>query len=1007
MHTYRTTLVWSFLLTVAGTGWSDDEERVFDEQIAPILARYCVDCHNPGDKKGGLDLTQRAAALQGGDSGVVLVPRNLGESVLWQRVSQGEMPPKRPLPDAEQVQLQRWIEQGATWGTDPLDPYRSSSERRAGYDWWSLQPVQRPPVPAARNVHTANSPVDSFVLARLEQAGLTVSPRVTPPALARRLAFDLTGLPPTLEDGVTDPELVDLPERTIDRLLGSPAYGERWARHWLDLAHFGESEGYEYDKLRPHAWRYRDWVIESLNRDLPYDEFARLQIAGDVLQPDEPSALVATGFLVGGAFDGLVPAGDVMRKIMRQDELEDLVASVGQTFLGMTVQCARCHDHKFDPIRQSEYYQLNSALAGVKRGDRDLPLGAAGRECARQIDEMQTRLQKIEQPAREAARKKKEAQAGNPGAGNNVREKSTLELRPIALWEFDNDLRDSVGSLHGTAYEGARLENGALVVDGKSAYVATEGLPRELAEKTLEAWVTLGNLEQQGGGIISLETVDGNLFDALVYGEREPRRWMAGSNGFARTQSFAGPEESELKEPLHFAITYAADGTISGYLQGKPYGSPYRSAPQRFAPMQTHVAFGIRHRPVGGNRMFAGAIHRAALYDRALSAAEIDASSKSVPWSIDDSELDAQLSVRQRQERHELQSRLQRLRDDQAQRNVGKTFAIAPQPAPVVHTLIRGNPLQLAEPVAPAGLKSLVGFDPAFGLANDAADAERRQKLAHWVTAPGNALFSRTIANRLWHYHFGLGLVPTPNDLGFQGGLPSHPELLDWLADDIQQERHPASRFSLKRMHRRLLTSFVYQQQSLPNEIGLRTDAGNRLLWRKSPVRLDAESVRDTVLAVADQLNSQGGGIGYQDFRPFLRGGTQFYEPLDPIGAPYQRRSIYRTWARGGHNQLLDTFDCPDPSTITPRRSVTNTPLQALSLLNNSFILRQADEFAARLARDEPRDVGRQLRWAFELACGRSPQSRELGEASAFVEQHGLSAFCRVLLNSNAFLYVD
>ena len=983
--------------------FADDETQVFDSRIAPLLARECLDCHNPTDKKGGLDLQTQEAAMRGGDSGAVLIPQRVEESLLWQRIAQGEMPPKRPLPVADRQWIKEWIGKGAIWGTSPIDTFRFSTEHRGGYDWWSFQPLRSSPPPASASLQNARSPIDAFLLQSLAQAGLDFSPRASWQALSRRLAFDFTGLPPDQEE-VGDLSSPDDLERLTDRLLASPAFGERWARHWLDLAHFGESEGFEYDRLRPNAWRYRDWVINAFNRDLPYDEFARLQIAGDVLHADNPDAIIATGFLVGGAFDGLTPAGDVMRKIMRQDEIEDLVATVSQTFLGLTVHCARCHDHKFDPIRQFEYYQLSSALAGVKRGERDLPPPAKAAQLADELAALIQRLKALEQPARDAVRKEKLQTKVRQVTPSN----EPPVAQPIATWEFDSDLSDSTGTLHCSAFGGARLENGALLLDGKSAYAATASLPKELAEKTLEAWVTVGDADQQGGGVFSVETTDGSLFDAIVYGEREPRRWMAGSNGFVRSESFRGPEFQWSQEPVQIVITYSHDGTITGYLQGQPYGSAYGTSLQRFDPSQSHVAFGIRHRPVGGNRMFAGAIHRAALYDRALSAIEVAATSRSAPWYVEETELSRQLTSEQRQERLDLQARIRAVGEQQVMTMTGgKAFAITPQTAPVVNNLIRGNPLQPADVVVPAGLKSLVGHDSDFGLPADAPDQERRRRLVQWLTAPTNPLFARTIVNRLWQYHFGQGLVATPNDLGFQGGVPSHPELLDWLAADLQGSIEQPRVYSLKKLHRRYVLSHAYQQQSRPRENALRVDAGNRLLWRKDPVRLDAESVRDAILVSADQLNRNVVGIGYQDFRPFLRGGTQFYEPLDPVGPEFQRRSIYRTWARGGHNQLLDTFDCPDPSTITPRRSITNTPLQALSLLNNSFVLRLADQFATRLIQEEPQHDGRRIQAAFALACGRPPQSRELEQAQEFVQQHGLPAFCRVLLNSNAFLYVE
>jgi hypothetical protein len=364
----------------------------FDRQIAPLLAGRCLDCHSGSEPKGGLDLSTFAGASKGGEAGPTVVGGKLSDSQLWERVAAGDMPPKKPLPEKERQLLKAWIEAGAKWGSDPIDPYRFSTSARAGYDWWSLQPV-RP---------TAMDHIDDFVRQKLQDNKLDSSQPADKRVLIRRLSFDLTGLPPTPAeiDSFLKDDSPQAYEKLVQRLLDSPHYGERWARHWLDVAHFGESDGFEFDKMRPNAWRYRDWVIDALNRDLPYNEFAKLQIAGDVLQPNDPQAVIATGFLVGGAFDSLLPAGDAMRQIMRQDELEDIVGLVGQTFLGLTVHCARCHDHKFDPIRASDYYSLAASLAGVRRGERSLP----AKDTPTELQERQQRLVKELKSLEEVAR---------------------------------------------------------------------------------------------------------------------------------------------------------------------------------------------------------------------------------------------------------------------------------------------------------------------------------------------------------------------------------------------------------------------------------------------------------------------------------------------------------------------------------------------------------------------------------------------------------------------------
>ncbi|MDB5311960.1 MAG: Planctomycete cytochrome, partial [Gemmataceae bacterium] len=380
----------------------------FDRQIAPLLAAHCLDCHRGPKPKGDLDLSRKAAVLGDGKTTGAVVAGKPGESTLWERVAAGEMPPKKPLPEAEKKLLKEWIEGGAKWGTDPLDPFRFTTATRAGFDWWALQPVKRPAVPETRAAKPdGRNEIDRFVLAKLGEKGLTPSPPADRRTLIRRVTFDLTGLPPSPEEVaafLTD-DSPDAYGKVVDRLLASKHYGERWARHWLDVVRYGETDGFERNAPRPNAWPYRDWVIRSLNADLPYDEFVRLQLAGDVLRPGDPDAVKATGFLVAGVHNTVL-GNDQMRAVARQDELEDLVGAVGQTFLGLTVNCARCHDHKFDPIAQTDYYRLAAALSGVGHGERTLQDAAVRADVARLTAELEAgakELGAIEEPARRAA----------------------------------------------------------------------------------------------------------------------------------------------------------------------------------------------------------------------------------------------------------------------------------------------------------------------------------------------------------------------------------------------------------------------------------------------------------------------------------------------------------------------------------------------------------------------------------------------------------------------------
>lgn len=1005
--TRHSSRVWSFAaVAVVATALvvevrAADAPPDFDREVAPLLVRRCFDCHSTTDTKGGLNLTQAKSARAGGESGSPLVNGKPEESLLWQRVRDDEMPPKKPLTAAEKSTLQRWIAGGAKWGTDPIDPYAFTTDTRAGTDWWALQPIRRPDVPAADG-DWARTPIDRFIRAKLEAKGLAPSPEANRRTLIRRLSFDLLGLPPTPEDvaAFEADSAPDAYERLVDRLLASPHYGERWARHWLDVVRFGESQGFERDKLRPNAWRYRDWVVRAFNEDMPYDEFARRQLAGDVLFPDDPAAAVATGFLVAGPYDevGQSQQSEAMRKVVQQDELEDLLGATGQTFLGLTVNCARCHDHKFDPVRQVDYYRLGAAMAGVRHGERPLADAVTRQESTDFATGLTARLQSVHRQLAEieqAARKEILAE-------RKVKSTNVKPVAPIARWDFDEGLRDAVGALHGTARDGAKVEAGRLILDGKG-YVVTEPLARDLREKTLEAWVRLAVLDQRGGGVMTVQTLDGATFDSIVFAEREPAAWMAGSNFFLRTESLNAPSETEAARKLvHVAVVYGADGTIAFFRDGLPHGKPYKSKGlQKFSAGEAQIVFGLRHGPAGGNKQLRGALDRAQLYDRALTPEEVAASADVVTDYVAPEAIAERLPLELRKRRERLQFELSHLERMRVRATATTVYAANPAPPRPTHLLRRGNPGDPLEAVAPGGVAALRGPSSDFGLNVDSTDAQRRQVLAAWITDPRQASFSRVIVNRLWHYHFGVGIVETCNDFGFNGGRPSHPEILDWLADELA--RHE---FRLKPLHRLIVTSAVYRQESRERPDAHQVDAGNRLLWRRAPQRLEAEAVRDAMLAVTGDLVERLGGPGFEDFTTF-NANSQFYVVVDAVGETFQRRSLYRTWVRSGRSPFLDVFDCPDPSTLTPQRAVTTTPLQALSLLNNSFVLRTAERLAERLQREAGEAPEKQIDLGCRLTLGRGATADDVALLTPFVRRHGLAALCRVWLNSSEFLQVD
>jgi hypothetical protein len=740
-----------------------------DKNVAMLLARHCLDCHNPSDRKGGLDLTRRERALAGGENGPSLKPGDPAASLLIERVVAGEMPPqgRTKLSEQECDLLRDWVGRGAPWESDPIDPFLYTSDRRAGYNWWSLQPLRDVTPPSVEDATWPKNAIDHFILNRLEKDGLRPAPEADRRTLIRRLTFDLLGLPPTPEEVVTfvNDRAAGAYERLVDRLLDSPHYGERQARRWLDIVRYGESQGFERNKLRPNAWKYRDFVVEAFNADLPYDDFVRWQIAGDVLRPDDPLAVIASGFLVMGPYDLTAYNNGTqnMRAFAREEELEGLVATVSQTFLGLTVNCSRCHDHKFDPITQKEFYQISAALGGTYQGGEREGLSEGGRKSVEQ---------------------------------------------------------------------------------------------------------QVAALEAEMAALAALET------------RAEPRQ------------------------------------------------------------------------------------------KRDLAA---------------------------RRSRKEALVRLL---------NGGAVHVTVPKQPEAWHILARGDFRQPGEVVSPHGISCVPGVTADWGLADDAPEAERRKALARWIASPGNPLTPRVIVNRLWGDHFGEGLVRTPSDFGFQGGLPSHPEMLDWLAGQLVQpvDGRP---WSLKRIQRLIVTSATYCQSSLAAPQAARVDADNRLVARQSLRRLDAETFRDAVLAVSGELDPRLGGPGYRDFKVSSAGDNETYSVFDAVGPEFNRRSLYRTCVRSGTSPFLDALDCPDPSVATPRRSATITPLQALTLLNDVFIEHYAAHFAERLVRDAVEGGSAQVRRAFALALARDATDQEVMFGERFVADHGLPQFCVVLFNTNEFIFVE
>ena len=689
----------------------------------------------------------------------------------------------------------------------------AAEPKRAGADWWSLQKLRAVAPPAVAGLPADANPIDAFVRAKLRDNGLTPSPPADRRTLIRRLTFDITGLPPSPAE--VDAFLADTSaeayERVVDRLLAAPGYGERWGRHWLDVVRYSESHGFEYDRLRDHGWRYRDYVIKSLNDDKPYADFVREQLAGDVLPRATREGIAATGFLVAGPFDqaGAGSVSPIVRGKVREDELEDTLGTVGQTFLGATMNCARCHDHKVDPYTARDYYRMKAVFEGVYAGDRPLQtaeeIRARGEITAaldKRIADVQAVLALLDSAARRRVLAKRPAGTAAP---------DTSLPKPVARWTFDVDGRDSVGELHAIAKNGAKFAHGRLVVDGTAAFAETPPLPFDLKAKTLEAWVAVPTLDQGGGGVISVQTTGGRTFDALTFAERQPRQWTAGSEGFIRTRDVAGPDETAApNELIHLAITYTAEGRITLFRNGRPYGDGYAPAGQTltFKAKEARVLFGLRH--TGGARPFLKAeIEEARLYDTALTPEQVLASDRAGVERVTPAELAAAMTAEESataKTANETLARLRREWDDARQQALA--YAANPRQPGATIVLKRGDVEKPGEAVT-AGSPAVVQGPPGFDLPAAAPEGERRRAFAEWVVHADNPLTWRVIVNRAWQHHFGEGIVRTPNDFGLNGERPTHPELLDWLAGQFR-----AGGGRLKSLHKLIVMSTTYRQAS-------------------------------------------------------------------------------------------------------------------------------------------------------------------------------------------------
>lgn len=966
-------------------------EPDFKKDIEPILKSSCVSCHGPQKSKGGLRLDAAAPNFGVGDLGQSISPGYVGKSFLIHRIeSKGDdrMPPEGPALKPESVKLLKaWIEAGAKRPIGKVEDDRTK--------WWAFQPVRKPSLPVLppSEDRWSKSAIDRFIRAKQLEQKLIPAPEADRRTLIRRLSFDLLGLPPTPEETerfVNDSSPTAY-EKLVDRLLASPQYGERWARHWLDVVHYGDSHGYDKDKPRPNAWPYRDYVIRAFNADKPYARFVEEQLAGDVLYPATQDGIEALGFIAAGPWDFIghaeVPESKIDGKIARHLDRDDMVSNTMSTFMSMTVHCAQCHNHKFDPVTQEDYYRLHAVFAAIDRADKPYDTDpAVARERALLLSQRKT-AETERVAVRESIKKaggddlaKIDAALAklsnpNPGASPEFGYHSAISDKQDVVKWVQVDLGQPI-ELSGVSITGCfddfagigagfgfpvrfKIEladdaefkiNVQMIVDRTTAdftnpkvtpqkfdaskkkgrfirVTATKLALRQndyiLALAELEAFDSKGSNVAFGKAVSSLDSIEG------------PPRWRMSNltDGITYSQKTTSPETVEELRKKREALIAKLDKNLTlreKFLDGVVL---FTSKKLEALPPQ-RVAYIASVYNGGGAFVGTGA-------------------------------------------------------------QGGK--------ARPIHVLSRGDVTKPGKLVDAAALTQLPGIRGEFQLPPGHSEGDRRAALAKWLTSEKNPLVWRSIVNRVWLYHMGRGIVDTPNDFGRMGQTPSHPELLEWLASSFRENNG-----SFKWLHKQIVMTETYKQSSAADAEVVRVDSGNQWYFRMNRRKLEAEAVRDSILAVSGKLDLKMGGPAFQDFVIDKPEHSPHYEydRYNPEDASTHRRSVYRFLVRSQLQPFMTTLDCADPSVSVEKRNQTYSPLQALAVLNNKLSTAMAKHFAEKISKQSP-DIKEQSRRAFRDALSREPSGDELAALTEHTKQHGLANTCRLLFNLNEFHFVD
>lgn len=979
-------LIIAIAISLASSGFGAD----FEKDIAPILEAQCLSCHNAQEAKGDVILETRKDAAQVLSAG----KPHTSELLAAVQGPKPEMPKKAEPLSADQVRLLReWIETGATWPADRTLVF--NPERNL--DWWSLSPiVGNPP-------STDGHPVDAFIEAALKENALEPVEPASPEVLIRRLTYDLTGLPPTLDAvdrflqaWATDPGHAWNVE--VDHLLASPEFGEKWAQHWLDLARYAETHGYDKDKPRMNAWPYRDYVIRSLNEDKPFPRFVEEQVAGDVLFPEDPDGVLGLGFLAAGPWDFIghweVGEAKLDGRIAKHLDRDEMVSAVFNVFQSTTVQCAQCHHHKFDPVRMEDYYRLHSVFAAVDRADRVYE-GLSPEQQARKqgliarVNELKAEQETIDSQL-----------------------KRLLAARVSGIDRRTAELKEKYGTSQKPQYG---YHSSITSNPNEEKWVQVDlGEPRSVSQvRLIPSYDRFADIGAGFGFPVRFKVEASNdpdfesdvrlLLDATQADQPNPKSRTVLADVAGEKVRFIRLTATKLRERKNDymlalgELEVVDDSTGENYALGAMVAAK-DSIEQKVRWSKANLVDGIFHRELSNEAALAE-LHQLQ-EERSQIVAELQPPSTQI--------------------------RLEQIKEDLAQLNKdlnafpegevvyaaathfsrgGRFTATEGKPRPI-HLLHRGDlraPGELQSPGAPPLWETA---PETFFDSNSWDEGEARAELAHYLTRQDNPLLWRSIANRVWQWTFGAPLVGTPNDFGRMGMTPTHPELLDYLAARLRDDPE----HSLKRLIRHLVTSNTYQRSSTHHPGNAALDADNAYLWRANRRRLTAEELRDSLLAASGALRlEERGGPSFQDFVIEKPQHSPHYEYHlhDPENPAAHRRSVYRFIVRSQPHPMLTTLDCADPSISVPERDESTTALQALTQWNNRLIEAMSRRLAERMEAEAPADLEGRLDYACRLVLGRSPNPSEKEILTGYLEKHGEASLARVLFNTNAFTYIN